>query len=194
MGVIWLSVWWWIAAINVKVSHYDKFENITGKVIWSLKSTGLSFPSLILKSLMCTVSSREGNRQVVSRLHAELVLTRVKKHTAKIGRRLEIWKSKTHIPSYNFVIVLSTPDYLLLDSVSNLGPFISCREINKFKNYKSVRILEVLKLLFQQSLNLSSSQQDMSGPILGDLSNDRWSGVFLVFKLSCLCRASVIIL
>jgi hypothetical protein len=25
-------------------------------------------------------------------------------------------------------------------------------------------------------LSLSSSQQDMSGPILGDLSNNRWSG------------------
>ncbi len=35
--------------------------------------------------------------------------------------------------------------------------------------------LEVLKLLFQQVLNLSSSQQDMSGQILGDLSNNRWS-------------------
>jgi hypothetical protein len=38
---------------------------------------------------------------------------------------------------------------------------------------ESVRILEVLKLLFQQILNLSSSQRDMSGPILGDLSNNR---------------------
>jgi hypothetical protein len=51
-------------------------------------------------------------------------------------------------------------------------------EINKFENcwYKSVRILEVLKLLFPQFLNLSSSQRDMSGPRFGDLSNDRWSG------------------
>ena len=27
------------------------------------------------------------------------------------------------------------PDYLLLDSAPNLGPLISCCEINKFKDY-----------------------------------------------------------
>jgi hypothetical protein len=70
------------------------------------------------------------------------------------------------------------PNNLLLDSVPNLGPLISHRKIYKFENcwYKSVRILEVLKLLFQQFLNLSSFQRDMSVPILGDLSNNRWSG------------------
>ncbi len=70
------------------------------------------------------------------------------------------------------------PDHLLLDSAPNLGPLISHWEINKFQNcwYKSVRILKVLKILFQQFLTLSSSQRDMSGPILGDLSNNRWSG------------------
>jgi hypothetical protein len=59
-----------------------------------------------------------------------------------------------------------------------LDPLISCWETDKFKNcwYKSVRILEVLKLLFQQFLNLSSSQRDVSDPILGALSNNRWSG------------------
>ncbi len=49
------------------------------------------------------------------------------------------------------------PDHLLLDSAPN-------------------RILEALKLLFQQFLNLSSSQRDMSGPRLGALSNNKWSG------------------
>ncbi len=70
------------------------------------------------------------------------------------------------------------PDHQLLDSAPNFGPLISCWEINKFENcwYKSVRFLEVLKLLFQQFLNLSSSQWDMSGPIFGNLSNNRWSG------------------
>jgi hypothetical protein len=69
------------------------------------------------------------------------------------------------------------PDHLLLNSAPNLGPRISRWEINKFKNcwYKSVRIVEDLRLLFQQFLNLSSSQRDMSGPILGALSNNRWS-------------------
>ncbi len=40
---------------------------------------------------------------------------------------------------------------LLLDSAPNLGPLISRYEINKFENswYRSVRISEVLKLLFQ---------------------------------------------
>jgi hypothetical protein len=43
-------------------------------------------------------------------------------------------------------------DRLLLDSAPNIGPLISRWEINEFENcwYKSVRILEVLKLLFKQ--------------------------------------------
>jgi hypothetical protein len=70
------------------------------------------------------------------------------------------------------------PINLLLDCAPNLGPLVSRWEIKKIENCgcKSVRILEVLKLLFQQFLNSSSSQRDMSGPILGDLSNNRWSG------------------
>jgi hypothetical protein len=69
-------------------------------------------------------------------------------------------------------------DHLLLDSAPNLGPLISRWEIKKFENcrYKSVRIWYALKLLFQQFLNLSSSQGDMSDPRLGALSNNRWSG------------------
>ncbi len=75
-------------------------------------------------------------------------------------------------------------DHLLLDSAPNLGPLISRWETNKFENcwYESVRILEVLKLLFQQFLNLSNSQRDMSCPILGALSNNRWSGSTYSFK------------
>ncbi len=62
------------------------------------------------------------------------------------------------------------PGHILLDSAPNLGPLIFSWEINKFENcwYKSVRIIEILKLLVQQFLNLSSSQRYMSGPILGD--------------------------
>jgi hypothetical protein len=70
--------------------------------------------------------------------------------------------------------------HLLLDSAPNLGPLISRWEINKFESCwcsKSVRILEVLKLFFQQFSNLSSFQQDMNGPILGALSNNRWLGI-----------------
>ncbi len=49
-----------------------------------------------------------------------------------------------------------TPDHIFLDSAPNLGPLISRWEINKIENcwYKSVQTLEVLKLLFQQFLNL----------------------------------------
>ncbi len=59
------------------------------------------------------------------------------------------------------------PDHLLLDSAPNLGPLISRGENDKFENcwYKSVRILEILKLLFQQFLNLSSSQRDIRGTV-----------------------------
>ncbi len=119
-----------------------------------------------------------------------------------------------------YIFLKLTPDHLLLDSVPNLGPLISRWEINKFENcwYKSVRILEVLKLLFQQFLNLWSFQRDifflskhegcnsrhitssllgqneltsshikhMSGPILGALSNNRWSwGILHVLSYFC---------
>ncbi len=69
------------------------------------------------------------------------------------------------------------PDHLFLDSAPNLGSLIACWEMNRYKNwwYKSVRILEVLRLLFQEFLYLSSSQRDMSGPRLGALSKNRWS-------------------
>ncbi len=51
--------------------------------------------------------------------------------------------------------LLTPPDHLFLDSALNLGPLISRWEINKFENccYKSVRILDFLKLLLQQVLN-----------------------------------------
>jgi hypothetical protein len=55
---------------------------------------------------------------------------------------------------------------LLLDSATDLGPLISRWEINKFCSYKSVRISEVLRLLFQEFLNLSSSQRGV-----------RWSNI-----------------
>ncbi len=80
--------------------------------------------------------------------------------------------------SSNLKNVPSIHNILILDRSPNLGPLMSRWEINNFKSrwYKSVKILEVLKLLFQQFLNLSSSQQDMSGPRLWDLSNNRILG------------------
>ncbi len=90
--------------------------------------------------------------------------------TLLIGRRERLsWYT-----SYEY----SALDHLLLDSAPNLGLLMSRWEINKFENcwYKSVMIIEVLKLLFQQFLNLSSSKRDMSGPLLSDLPSNRWSG------------------
>jgi hypothetical protein len=51
-------------------------------------------------------------------------------------------------------------------------------ELGKFKNCwnKSFRTSEILTLLYQQFSNLLISQRNMSGPRLGELSNDRWSG------------------
>jgi hypothetical protein len=92
------------------------------------------------------------------------------------------WMAEACLPRWAFESNQEQPDchatdHLLLDGALNLGPLISRWEINNFENCcnKSVRILEVLKLLFQQFLNLSSPQRDMSSPILGDLSKNRWS-------------------
>ncbi len=77
-----------------------------------------------------------------------------------------------------WITLKASPDHLLMGGAPNFGPLISRWEINKFENcwYKSVKILEVLKLSFHQFLNLSSSQRDTSGPILWALSNNTWSG------------------
>jgi hypothetical protein len=80
------------------------------------------------------------------------------------------------------------PDHLLLDSVPNIGPFISRWEPDKFKNCwnKSFRTSKILTLLYQQFLNSLISQRDMSGTRLGALSNNRWSGgrcrVLMIFS------------
>ncbi len=79
-----------------------------------------------------------------------------------------------------------TPYHLFSDSAFNLGPLMSRWEINKCEYcwYKSVRIIDVLKLSFQQFLNLSSSQRDMSDPKLGALSNNMWSWGFRLYSSS----------
>jgi hypothetical protein len=70
-----------------------------------------------------------------------------------------------------------TPDHLLSDRSPNIGPLISCWELDKFKNcrYKSFRTSKILTLLYQQFSNLLISQRDMSGPRLEALSNNGWS-------------------
>ncbi len=104
--------------------------------------------------------------------------------------RIESNQLNVQLSANQCIFVLLPLDHLLLDSAPNLGPLISRWEIKKFEYcwYKSVRILEVLKLLFQQLLNLSSSKRDMSGPILGDLSNNKWSGVTDELFLNAICQ------
>ncbi len=76
------------------------------------------------------------------------------------------------------VLFCSTPDHLLLDRSPNIGPLISRWELDKFKNCwnKSFRTSKILTLLYQQFPNLVISQRDLSGPRLGALPNNRWSG------------------
>jgi hypothetical protein len=76
------------------------------------------------------------------------------------------------------------PDQIILDSVPNLGPLISRWKIKKFKNCwnKSFRTFRILKLLYQQFSNVLISQRNMSGPRLGTLSINRWSGGPWTFK------------
>jgi hypothetical protein len=68
------------------------------------------------------------------------------------------------------------PDYVSLDSAPNLGPLISCWELDTFKNFwnKSFITSKILTHLYQQCSNLFS-QRDKRGPRLGVLSNKRLS-------------------
>jgi hypothetical protein len=69
-------------------------------------------------------------------------------------------------------------NHLLLDSAPNIGPLISRWELDKFRNCwnKSFRTSKILTLLYHQFSNFLISQRVMSGPRLGTLSNNRWSG------------------
>ncbi len=82
---------------------------------------------------------------------------------------------RSHVLSCLF---LYTPDHLLLDRSPNIEPLISRWELDKFKNCwnTSFRTSKIQTLLYQEFLNLLISQRDMSGPRLGALSNNRWSG------------------
>jgi hypothetical protein len=78
-------------------------------------------------------------------------------------------------------IIQYIPNHQLLDRSPNIGPLISRWELDKFKNCqsKSFRTSKILTLLYQQFSNLLISKRDMSGPRLGALSNNRWSGGYL---------------
>jgi hypothetical protein len=78
-----------------------------------------------------------------------------------------------------FFFSLNIPlDYLLLDSAPNIGPLISRWELDNFKNCwnKSFGTSKILTFLCQQFSNLLISQRNKSGPRLGALSHNRWSG------------------
>ncbi len=82
------------------------------------------------------------------------------------------------------------PYHLLLDRTPNIGPLISCWELDKFRKCwnKSFRTYIILTLLYHQFPNLLVSQQDMSGPRLGAVSNNRWSGGIYWHKARLLTR------
>jgi hypothetical protein len=65
-----------------------------------------------------------------------------------------------------------------LDRSPNIRQLMSRWELDKFKNFwnKSFVTSKILTLLYQQFSNLLISQRDMSGPRLGAMSNNRWSG------------------
>ncbi len=71
-----------------------------------------------------------------------------------------------------------TPNHLSLDRSPKIGPLISRWEFDKLKNCwnKSFRTSKILTHLYQQLSNLLIFQQDISGPRLGALSNNRWLG------------------
>ncbi len=87
------------------------------------------------------------------------------------------WRRRTPT-NLSALLVALPPDHLLLDRSPNVGPLISRWKIDKFKNFwnKSFRTFKILTLLYKQFSNLLISQGDMSGPRLGALSNNRWSG------------------
>ncbi len=80
--------------------------------------------------------------------------------------------------------------YQYIKYVKVYSPLISRWELDKFKNCwnKSFRTSKILTLSYQQFSNLSISQQDMSGPRLGALSKNRWSGVPVISGMSLFVR------
>ncbi len=92
------------------------------------------------------------------------------------------WRAFVPLDSAWLPVSEYTPDHLLLDSVPNIGPLISRWELDKFKNClnKRFRTSKILTILYQQFSNLLISQRDMSGPRLGTLSNNMWSGVPII--------------
>ncbi len=80
------------------------------------------------------------------------------------------------------LIACVTPDHLLLDSALNIGPLTSYWELHKFKDCwnKSIRSSKILTFLYQKFSNFFISERSMSGPRLGALSNNMWSGVSTV--------------
>ncbi len=80
----------------------------------------------------------------------------------KITSEYRVWVS-------SWVSMETITDHLLFDRSPNIGPLISCWELDKFKNCwnKSFRTSRIPTLLFQQFSNLLIFQRDMSGPRLG---------------------------
>ncbi len=74
------------------------------------------------------------------------------------------------------------PDHLLLYWSPNIGPLVSHWVLDKFKIVQT-KALEPLKswhFCISNFWNFFISQEDMSGPRLGALSNNRWLGFYLL--------------
>jgi hypothetical protein len=81
-----------------------------------------------------------------------------------------------HLYSAVFCWLWKPHDHLLLDSAPNSGPLISCWNLTNSK-VAETKVLEPLKSGHFCVSNLSLiTQRDMSGPRLGTLSINRWSG------------------
>jgi hypothetical protein len=91
--------------------------------------------------------------------------------------RVQVWCQQT-LPVVKRRSAFAPPDHQFLDRSPNIGPLISRSELGKFKNCWNIifRTSKILTLLYQRFSNLLISQRDMSGPRLGSLSNNGWSG------------------
>jgi hypothetical protein len=95
---------------------------------------------------------------------------------ARIGRKFP-WGAKLEA----YMVPPHYPNTLLLDRSPNIGPLYLVGNLTSSK-IGETKALEPLKyqpycISIQQFSNLLISQRDMSGPRLGALSNNRWSGV-----------------
>jgi hypothetical protein len=148
---------------------WPKFTNST--LIWLTTSSRLTSLTLIWFSNVSLNWSTNVSIRIMM-----MKLTRRNKYCISIQ---VLYDQRSAIYVGRKPMFLKVPlDHPLLDRSPNIGPLISRWELDKFKNCwnKSFITSKILTLLYQQFSNLLISQRDMSGPRLGTLSNNMWSG------------------